>query len=455
MPLVVSAETLRRAGPVPSGILAGSMDTGAIGELLRLWLQQVQALVAAYPAAAAATLAVPVALLAGLAAWRARRRSEPDAASGEEPARPRPIAEPSTAQPELPRAQPEEPRAAPPVRTGGPAPRSAPAAETAPPPVAATAPPVAVAPPAAPPRPLRERLARTREALLGGLGRVLGTRRVDDALLEELEALLFSADLGVRSAESLLDAVRKNASGGDADAVRRVLREAMLDRLRRVEPTGPAPGLDGRPLETKPHVILVLGVNGSGKTTTIGKLAARYRAAGHAVVLGAGDTFRAAASEQLQIWGERTGSPVVAGAPGGDPAAVAFDTVQAARSRGADVAIIDTAGRLQTKAPLMEELGKIARAVAKGLPGAPHETLLVLDANTGQNALSQARLFTEVAPVSALVLTKLDGTAKGGVLVGLAEELAVPVRFVGVGEGVDDLRSFSATEFVDAIFAAS
>ena len=168
-------------------------------------------------------------------------------------------------------------------------------------------------------------------------------------------------------------------------------------------------------------------------------------------MLGAGDTFRAAAIEQLQIWGERTGCEVVAGKPGGDPAAVAFDTVQAARARGADVAIVDTAGRLQTKAPLMEELGKIARAVAKGLPGAPHETLLVLDANTGQNALSQARLFTEVAPVTGLALTKLDGTAKGGVLVGLADELAVPVRWVGVGEGVEDLRPFSASDFVDAI----
>jgi len=230
-----------------------------------------------------------------------------------------------------------------------------------------------------------------------------------------------------------------------------VLREAILERLRRVEAAEPAPGLEGRALDARPHVILVLGVNGSGKTTTIGKLAARYRAAGHAVVLGAGDTFRAAAIEQLQIWGERTGCEVVAGKAGGDPAAVAFDTVQAARARGADVAIVDTAGRLQTKAPLMEELGKIARAVAKGLPGAPHETLLVLDANTGQNALSQARLFTEVAPVSALALTKLDGTAKGGVLVGLADELAVPVRWVGVGEGVEDLRPFSASDFVDAI----
>jgi fused signal recognition particle receptor len=304
------------------------------------------------------------------------------------------------------------------------------------------------------PRPLRERLARTRDALVGGLARALGGRRVDEGVLEELEALLFGADLGVRTAESLLEAVRKGAGGGDADSVRRVLRDAILERLRRVEPAEPPPGLGGRPLAERPHVILVLGVNGSGKTTTIGKLAARYRAAGCSVVLGAGDTFRAAATEQLQIWGERAGCEVVSGAPGGDPAAVAFDAVKAARARGADVAIVDTAGRLQTKAPLMEELGKIARVIGRELPGAPHETLLVLDANTGQNALSQARLFTEVAPVSAIALTKLDGTAKGGVIVGLADEFGIPVRWVGVGEGAEDLREFRAEDFVEALFGA-
>jgi fused signal recognition particle receptor len=195
-------------------------------------------------------------------------------------------------------------------------------------------------------------------------------------------------------------------------------------------------------------------VNGSGKTTTIGKLGARYRAEGRRVVLGAGDTFRAAAAEQLQIWGERSGCEVIAGASGGDPAAVAFDTLKAARARGADVAIVDTAGRLQTKAPLMEELGKIRRVIAREMPGAPHETLLVLDANTGQNAISQARLFTEVAPVSGIVLTKLDGTAKGGVIIGLADEFGIPVRWVGVGEGAEDLREFRAADFVDALFAA-
>jgi fused signal recognition particle receptor len=200
-------------------------------------------------------------------------------------------------------------------------------------------------------------------------------------------------------------------------------------------------------------VILVLGVNGSGKTTTIGKLAARHAAAGHKVLLGAADTFRAAAIEQLQTWGQRVGCTVIAGQPGGDPAAVAFDTVKAAIARDADVAIIDTAGRLQTKKPLMDELAKLARVIGRDLEGAPHETLLVLDANTGQNAISQARLFTEVAPVSGLVLTKLDGTARGGVIVGLADEFGIPVRFVGVGEKVEDLRDFAADEFVEALFA--
>jgi fused signal recognition particle receptor len=199
-------------------------------------------------------------------------------------------------------------------------------------------------------------------------------------------------------------------------------------------------------------VILVLGVNGSGKTTTIGKLAARHAAQGRRVILGAGDTFRAAAIEQLQVWGERVGCEVIAGRPGGDPSAVAFDAVKAAGARGADVVIIDTAGRLQTRQPLMEELGKIVRVIGRAQEGAPHETLLVLDANTGQNAISQARLFTEAAGVTGLVLTKLDGTAKGGVIVGLADALGIPVRYVGVGEAVEDLRDFSAEEFVQALF---
>jgi fused signal recognition particle receptor len=310
--------------------------------------------------------------------------------------------------------------------------------------------PAAPAPEPPRPRTLRDRLARTRESLVGRIERALGTRRVDTEVLDELEALLFAADLGVATAESLLATVRRQAAGGDAARVREVLRDAVAAKLRRVEP----PAGSGLETKAKPHVILVLGVNGSGKTTTIGKLAARFEAAGRRVILGAGDTFRAAASEQLEIWGKRVGCDVVTGRAGGDPSAVAFDTLKAALARGADVAIIDTAGRLQTREPLVEELRKIVRVVGRELPGAPHETLLVLDANTGQNAISQARVFTEAAGVTALALTKLDGTARGGVLVGLADAFGIPVRWVGVGEGVEDLREFSAAEFVEALFAA-
>jgi len=294
--------------------------------------------------------------------------------------------------------------------------------------------------------PLRERLARTSESLVGRLGGLLRGGTVDGQLLADLESLLFTADLGVKTAESLLETVRAKASGSDAGAVRGILRDAILEKLSAVQP-GPLALPDG------PFVILVLGVNGSGKTTTIGKLAARYAGEGRKVILGAGDTFRAAAIEQLQIWGERVGCEVVAGPAGGDPAAVAFDTVKAARARKADVAIVDTAGRLQTKKPLMEELAKMSRVLGREIPEAPHQTLLVLDANTGQNALSQARLFSEVTTVTDLVLTKLDGTAKGGVIVGLADEFGIPVRYVGVGEAAEDLRDFDAREFVEALFA--
>jgi fused signal recognition particle receptor len=352
-----------------------------------------------------------------------------------------------------PAALPEEPQAGPEAAVAA---EAEPAAELAEAAEVEAAPEVAPAPveapaepppprPAGPPAPLGERLQRTRETLLGRLGGLLGGRRVDDALIDELEALLLGADLGVRTADSLLADVRKKAAGADADAVRDVLRQSILERLRRVDVDEPVP-------EAKPHVIVALGVNGSGKTTTIGKLAARHTAAGRKVILGAGDTFRAAAIEQLETWGERVGAAVVGGRAGGDPSAVAFDTVKAAVARGADVAIIDTAGRLQTKRPLMEELGKLVRVIGRELPGAPHETLLVLDANTGQNAISQARLFTEVAGVTGLVLTKLDGTAKGGVVVGLADEFGIPLRYVGVGEAVEDLREFSAEEFVEALF---
>ncbi|MEZ4353661.1 MAG: signal recognition particle-docking protein FtsY [Myxococcota bacterium] len=373
------------------------------------------------------------------------------------------FAEPVEASP--PVAEPEAPVVAPPPVAEPEAPVVAPppvaepeSRAVAPTPVAGheasvAAPEVPIAPPAPVPEPpaprarLRDRLRRTSEALVGRLGGVLGGRQVDEALLEELEEVLFTADLGVATAESLLDRVRREGRGADGGVVRGLLKSAIAEKLAAVQPEEDVFATRGRP-----HVVLVLGVNGAGKTTTIGKLAARHQARGRKVLLGAGDTFRAAAIEQLQTWGGRVGCEVITGEAGGDPASVAFDTVKAAISRDVDVAIIDTAGRLQTKKPLMEELGKIARVIGRDLPGAPHEVLLVLDSNTGQNAFSQARLFTEVANVTGLVLTKMDGTAKGGVIVGLADEFRIPVKFVGVGEGIEDLREFDATEFVDALF---
>ena len=301
-----------------------------------------------------------------------------------------------------------------------------------------------------PPASLHDRMTRTREGLVERMGSLFAGRNVDEELLEDLEVLLFGADLGVVTVQSLLEKVRKEASGRDAASVRQILRDAMLERLTAVEVTDD-------PLATAvvPHVILVLGVNGSGKTTTIGKLAAQYVRRGKRVLLGAADTFRAAAIDQLEVWGDRVGCEVVSSQSGGDPAAVAFDTVKAAVARRLDVVLIDTAGRLQTRQPLMDELTKIARVIGRELPGAPHERLLVLDANTGQNAISQARLFNEAAQVTGLILTKLDGTAKGGVIVGLADEFSIPLKFVGVGESIDDLRHFRAREFVDALFDGS
>ncbi len=294
---------------------------------------------------------------------------------------------------------------------------------------------------------LRDRLVRTSEALFGRLSGVLGGRRVDEALLEELEEILFTADLGVSTAEALLARVRSEGQGADGDQVRDLLKRAMSDMLAAAERNDEALALAG-----KPHIVLVLGVNGVGKTTTIGKLAAKHKALGRSVLLGAGDTFRAAAVEQLGAWASRVGCDLVAGAPGSDPASVAFDTVKAAVARDIDVAIIDTAGRLQTKKPLMEELGKIVRVLGRDIPDAPHEILLVLDANTGQNAISQAKLFSEVADLTGLILTKMDGTAKGGVIVGLAHEFRIPVHFIGVGEAIEDLRAFDSAEFIEALF---
>ena len=295
---------------------------------------------------------------------------------------------------------------------------------------------------------LTQGLARTSNALGDNLSAALTKRRLDETTLDDIEEVLIKADFGLDMAERIRAKLAETRAerGITPEAVRELLAVEIAKVLKPLEQPLEAAG------ESRPAVFLVVGVNGTGKTTTIGKLAARHVAAGHKVVLGAADTFRAAAIEQLQVWGERVGCDVIVGMAGGDPSAVAFDTVQAAQARGADVAIIDTAGRLQTQKPLMEELGKLARVIGKNLEGAPHETLLVLDSNTGQNAISQARLFSEVTDVTGLVLTKLDGTAKGGVIVGLADELGIPVKLVGVGEAIDDLRDFHAEEFVEALF---
>ena len=290
----------------------------------------------------------------------------------------------------------------------------------------------------------RAGFARTSSALAG----LFGGDTVDDSLFESLEEALISADVGVKTSMKLVEDLRGVArSKGieDPGALRDELKAMLKERLGRFDVAlNPAP-------DSGPHVLLVVGVNGSGKTTSIGKLAKRFKQDGKSVCLGAGDTFRAGAIEQLRVWSERAGVDIVAHQDGADSASVLFDTLKAADARGHDVVLCDTAGRLQSKKPLMEELGKVTRVVGKACPGAPHEVLLVLDGTMGQNALSQARTFGEVTGVTGVVLTKLDGTAKGGVVVAVMEELGMPVKFVGIGEGIDDLRPFDPAAFVDAL----
>jgi len=295
-------------------------------------------------------------------------------------------------------------------------------------------------------RRLRARLSRTREALGGGLDRLLrGRKEVDAALLEELEELLITADLGVETTLFLVQALQeklKRRELGDVERLKAALKAEMVALLQ-----APAPG----DITARPWVTLLVGVNGVGKTTTIAKLAYQDRQRGLTPLLVAADTFRAAAVEQLEIWGERVGAPVVKQKTGADPAAVVFDGLTAALARGVDRVYIDTAGRLHTKVNLMEELKKVHRTAAKKIPGAPHEVLLILDATTGQNALSQVRLFHEAVGLSGIILTKMDGTAKGGVALAIAHETGIPLRYLGVGEGLEDLRPFDAAAFVDAI----
>ncbi len=300
---------------------------------------------------------------------------------------------------------------------------------------------------------MKQAVTRTRENLSERIEDVVSTvpagKEIDRDTLDMLEATLLGADLGTKTTHEVLEKLRDKADRrqiGSAEELRRLLKQELLDILTRanIPPIKPEPG--------DPEVILVVGVNGTGKTTSIGKLANRLKQAGHSVLLVAADTFRAAAIEQLEIWGQRTGVPVIKTKPGGDPAAVLFDALDAARARGADYVIVDTAGRLHTKTSLMEELAKLRRTAQRFIPGAPHETLLVIDATTGQNGLQQARLFTDSAGVTGIVLTKLDGTAKGGVVVAISRETGVPVRYVGVGEKAEDMLPFDAREFVDSLF---
>ena len=296
---------------------------------------------------------------------------------------------------------------------------------------------------------LKKGLAKTRETFTNKIEKpIIGYADIDDDLLDELEETLIMSDVGVKTTERLMADVRNGIKKKDINTPED-LKPFLVEKISEILSTGSD---ETRIASAGPTVLLVIGVNGVGKTTTIGKLAAYYKEQGKSVMLAAADTFRAAAIDQLQIWGDRTGVPVIRHEEGSDPAAVAFDAVKAARARSIDVLIIDTAGRLHTKSNLMEELKKINRVIQREIAEAPHETLLVLDATTGQNAISQADLFQKAAAITGIVLTKLDGTAKGGVIIGLKSELSMPVKWIGVGEGVDDLRPFIAKDFARALF---
>lgn len=298
---------------------------------------------------------------------------------------------------------------------------------------------------------------KSRDGLLGKLGKAfVGKDKVDAATLDELEEILITSDVGVKTTIEIInrieDRVARDKFITQSD-LQKILREEIAALLME---SG-----DDRPVEfdaefkEKPHIVMVVGVNGVGKTTSIGKLAYMYKKAGKDVMLGAADTFRAAAVEQLEIWSERAGVPLIQQGQNADPAAVAFDTVSSAKSKSADIAFVDTAGRLHNKKSLMNELGKIKRVMGKVVDDAPHEILLVLDASTGQNAMQQAKAFTEVVDVTGLILTKLDGTAKGGIVIGISNELKVPVKYIGVGESIEDLQVFDKKAFVDALFGKS
>jgi fused signal recognition particle receptor len=298
---------------------------------------------------------------------------------------------------------------------------------------------------------LQSGLSQTRGRLTEGISSlVLGEKVIDASLLEDIETQLLVADVGIEATDQVIGNLKKSLSRSQLAEPEQFLKSLKNELLNILKPCDvPLVSLS----DNKPFVILMVGVNGVGKTTTIGKLAKKFQADGQSVMLAAGDTFRAAAVEQLEVWGERNNVPVVAQASGADSASVIFDAYQSAKARQTDILIADTAGRLHTKENLMNELEKIVRVLKKQDPSLPHETLLVLDATTGQNALNQAESFNKTAKLSGIVLTKLDGTAKGGVVFALAKKLGIPIRFIGVGEQVDDLRPFSATAFIDALFS--
>jgi len=297
-------------------------------------------------------------------------------------------------------------------------------------------------------------LEKTRSSLFGKLNRLVrGKDRVDESILDDLEELLVTSDVGVKTTVDIIGLVEDRVRT-DKFVSTTELNSLIRDEISRLLLSSDTqrPADFSAPLAHKPHVVMVVGVNGVGKTTTVGKMAAMYRKAGKNVVLGAADTFRAAATEQLEIWAERADVPLIKQGHGADPAAVAFDTIASAIKREADVVLIDTAGRLHTKGGLMDELSKVKRVMDRQVPGAPHEVLLVLDASTGQNAIRQAEEFTRSVDVTGLILTKLDGTAKGGIIIGISNEFRIPVKYIGLGEGIDDLRIFDRAEFVSALF---
>lgn len=294
---------------------------------------------------------------------------------------------------------------------------------------------------------LKTGIAKTKKNIVERVESILLNRAIDDDVIEEIEEVLITSDIGVEAADEIIGILREKVRAGEiksSDDVKAHLKRKMSALLGKSQPLV----IFGE----KPFVILAAGVNGVGKTTTIGKLASRFVAEGNSVMLAAADTFRAAAIEQLEIWADRTGAEIIKHRSGSDPAAVAFDAVEAAKARGIDVVIIDTAGRLHTKSQLMDELKKVNRVIKKSLPDAPHEILLVVDATTGQNALIQARIFSEAIGITGVALTKLDGTAKGGIIFAIKKELGIPVKLIGIGEGIDDLKDFDPEDFVTALF---